>query len=138
METKGMTGAETFLRVLASMGVERIFASPGSEWAPVWEFLAKPYESPTDIPQYLSSRHEEIAVGMASGYAKASGKLPAVMIHTTVGSLHATMAMRAAVHEQVPMVVFAGESIAFGENGDDLGHQWLRVLADVGGPARLV
>jgi acetolactate synthase-1/2/3 large subunit len=138
METKGMTGAETFLRVLASMGVERIFASPGSEWAPVWEFLAKPYESPNDIPQYLSSRHEEIAVGMASGYAKASGKLSAVMIHTTVGALHATMAMRAAVHEQVPMVVFAGESIAFGENGDDLGHQWLRLLADVGGPARLV
>jgi len=138
IETKGMTGAESFLRVLASMGVERIFASPGSEWAPVWEYLAKPYDSPSDIPQYLSSRHEEIAVGMASGYAKATGKLPAVMIHTTVGALHATMAMRAAVHEQVPMVVFAGESIAFGEDGGDLGHQWLRVLADVGGPARLV
>src|SRR4030095_11298540 len=84
METKGMTGAEAFLRVLASMGVERIFASPGSEWAPVWEFLAKPYDSPRDIPQYLSTRHEEIAVGMASGYAKATGKLPAVLLHTTV------------------------------------------------------
>ena len=58
METKGMTGAEAFLRVLASMGVERIFASPGSELAPVWEFLAKPYDSPRDIPQYLSTRHE--------------------------------------------------------------------------------
>ena len=138
METKGMTGAEAFLRVLASMGVERIFASPGSEWAPVWEFLAKPYDSPRDIPQYLSTRHEEVAVGMASGYAKATGKLPAVMLHTTVGAQHATMAMRAAVHEQVPMVVFAGESIAFGEDGDDLGHQWLRFLSDVGGPARLV
>ena len=109
METKGMKGAEAFLRVLASMGVERIFASPGSEWAPVWEFLAKPYDSPRDIPQYLSTRHEEVAVGMASGYAKTTGKLPAVMLHTTVGVQHATMAMRAAVHEQVPMVVFAGE-----------------------------
>src|SRR5580765_3485511 len=68
METKGMKGAEAFLRVLASMGVERIFASPGSEWAPVWEFLDKPYDSPRDIPQYLSTRHEEVAVGMASGY----------------------------------------------------------------------
>ena len=77
-------------------------------------------------------------MGMASGYAKATGKLPAVMLHTTVGVQHATMAMRAAVHEQVPMVVFAGESIAFGEDGDDLGHQWLRFLSDVGGPARLV
>jgi acetolactate synthase-1/2/3 large subunit len=49
------------------------------------------------------------------------------------------MAMRQALHEQVPMVVFAGESVGFGEgSGHDLGHQWLRVLSDVGGPARLV
>lgn len=139
IETKGLSGAEALLRLLGQMGVERIFASPGSEWAPVWEYLAKPYGPDEGIPVYLSSRHEEVAVGMASGYAKASGKLPAVMIHTTVGSLHATMALRGALHEQVPMVVLAGESIGFGEErGDDPGHQWLRLLADVGGPARLV
>jgi len=139
MDTRTLTGAETFLRLLAAMGVERIFASPGSEWAPVWEHLAKPYGAEGSIPAYFSSRHEEIAVAMAGGYAKASGKLPAVMIHTTVGSLHATMAMRGALHENIPMVVFAGESIAFGEDeGPDPGPQWLRSLADVGGPARLV
>src|SRR5215475_2229354 len=137
IQTKGLTGAQTMLRVLGQMGVERIFASPGSEWSPVWEYLAKDYGA-GEIPAYLTTRHEEVAVGMASGYAKATGKLPAVMIHTTVGALHATMALRAAVHERVPMVVFAGESIGFTESGQDLGHQWLRVLADVGGPARLV
>src|SRR3989442_8970448 len=74
---------------------------------------------------------------MASGYAKASGKLAAVMIHTTVGALHATMALRQALHEQVPMVVFTGESVGFGEgSGHDLGHQWLRLLTDIGGAAR--
>ena len=41
INTKGLTGSEALLRVLAGMGVERIFASPGSEWAPVWEDLAK-------------------------------------------------------------------------------------------------
>lgn len=139
METKGLAGAEALLRLLGAMGVERIFASPGSEWAPVWEFLAKPYGPQEAIPLYLSSRHEEVAVGMASGYAKASGKLPAVMIHTTAGSLKAAMVLRAALHEQVPMVVLAGESVGFGEEpGDDPGQQWLRLLADVGGPARLV
>lgn len=137
MDTKGMEGAEALLRLLADMGVERIFASPGSEWAPVWEYLAKP--DLQDRPVYLSSRHEEIAVGMASGYAKASGKLPAVMLHTTVGSLHASMALRGALHENVPMVVFAGESVAFGEDsGLDPGTYWLGQLADIGGPARLV
>src|SRR6266704_54887 len=63
MDIKGLTGAETLLRVLAAMGVERIFASPGSEWAPIWEHLAKPYGSPHEIPRYLSSRHEEVACG---------------------------------------------------------------------------
>lgn len=105
MDTKGLSGAEAFLRLLRQMGVEQIFASPGSEWAPVWEHLAKPYGSGAEIPAYLSTRHEEVAVAMASGYAKACGKLAAVMIHTTVGALHATMALRAARHERVPMVV---------------------------------
>jgi len=137
IETKGLTGAQTLLRVLGAMGVERIFASPGSEWSPVWEALAEP--GVERIPLYLSTRHEEVAVGMASGYAKSTGKLPAVMIHTTVGSLHATMAMRGALHEQVPMVVFTGESIGFGEDaGPDVGAQWLSHLSDMGGPARLV
>ena len=136
IEVNGLTGAEAFLRVLSGMGVERIFASPGSEWSPVWEALAKPDES---MPVYLSSRHEEIALAMASGYAKATGKLPGVMIHTTVGALHGSMALRGALHEQVPMVVFTGESLAFGEDdGPDPGGQWMRFLSDVGGPARLV
>src|SRR6476659_6871268 len=136
IETEGMTGADTLLRVLAQMGIDRIFSSPGSEWAPVWEAFAKAKAQSEGVPLYISSRHEEVAVGMASGYAKSTGKLPAVMIHTTVGSLHATMGMRAAVREQVPMVVLTGESIAFGESpGPDLGAHWLSQLADIGGPA---
>lgn len=138
MKIQGINGAEAILRVLRSMGVERIFASPGSEWAPLWEALAKPY-GPDEVPQYMSTRHEETAVAMATGYAKATGKLPAVVIHTTVGALHATMALRAALHERVPMVVLTGESIGFGDmSAPDPGQQWLRVLADNGGPAKLV
>ena len=115
IETEGLTGAETLLRVLSHMGVDRIFSSPGSEWSPVWEAFAKAKAQSEGVPLYISSRHEEVAVGMASGYAKSTGKLPAVMIHTTVGALHATMALRGALHEQVPMVVFTGESLGFGE-----------------------
>ncbi len=139
IETEGLSGADTLLRVLAHMGVDRIFASPGSEWSPVWEAFAKAKAQSEGVPLYITSRHEEIAVGMASGYAKSTGKLPAVMIHTTVGALHATMALRGALHEQVPMVVFTGESLGFGEEpGPDAGAQWLGALADIGGPARLV
>jgi acetolactate synthase-1/2/3 large subunit len=133
-----MTGAEALLRQLRAMGVERIYASPGSDWAPLWEALAKPYRE-DEVPDYISSRHEETAIGMATGYYKATGKLPALVIHTTVGALHATMGLRAALHERIPMVVLAGESVSFAEDAEHpAGRQWLRVLTDVGGPARLV
>src|SRR5438270_306218 len=113
-------------------------APPGSDWAPLWEALAKPYAE-GEVPEYISSRHEETAIGMATGYAKATGKLPALVLHTTVGALHATMGMRAALHERIPMVVMAGESISFAEApAPPAGRQWLRVLTDLGGPARLV
>jgi acetolactate synthase-1/2/3 large subunit len=132
-----MTGAEALLRTLRRMGVEKIFASPGSDWAPLWEALAMP-AAREQFPEYLSSRHEETAIAMASGYAKATGKLPAVVLHTTVGALHAAMGMRAALHERIPMVLLAGESITFGERpGYGIGPQWLRLLSDTGGPARL-
>lgn len=133
-----MIGAEAILTTLRAMGVERIFASPGSDWAPLWEALARPH-APGEIPQYVSVRHEETALAMASAYSKASGKLPAVLLHTTVGTLHGAMALRIALHERVPMVVLAGESTTFGEPPAPMvGRQWLRLLTDVGGPARLI
>jgi acetolactate synthase-1/2/3 large subunit len=133
-----ISGAHALLRTLRKAGVEKIFASPGSDWAPLWEALAMP-SAREEFPEYLSSRHEETAIAMASGYAKTTGKLPAVVLHTTVGALHATMGMRAALHERIPMVLLAGESVSFGERpGYGIGPQWLRLLSDVGGPARLV
>ena len=132
-----MTGAAALLRALRAMGVERIFASPGSDWAPLWEALAAP-NAAADYPQYVSSRHEDTALAMAMGYAKATGKLPAVVLHTTVGALHGAMLVRAALHERIPMVVLAGESIDFSEGKTKVGRQWLRLLTDTGGPARLM
>lgn len=133
-----MIGAEAVLKALRAMGVQRIFASPGSDWAPLWEALARPH-APDEIPEYVSVRHEETAIAMASAYSKASGRLPAVVLHTTVGTLHAAMALRIALHERVPMVVMAGESIGFAEPPAPMvGRQWLRLLTDVGGPARLI
>ena len=108
------------------MGVERIFASPGSDWAPLWEALAPPHGE-REFPPTSRLADEETAVAMALGYAKATGKLPAVFVHTTVGALHATMIARAALHERIAMVVLAGEVIGFAEPpAPKVGRQWLR------------
>ncbi|MGQ0651219.1 MAG: thiamine pyrophosphate-binding protein [Betaproteobacteria bacterium] len=117
-------GAQSPLKALRGMGVEAIFASPGSDWAPLWEALASDaYWS----GRYVSSRHEETAIAMALGYSKSTGKLPAVVVHTTVGALHTTMIARAALHERIPMVILAGEVIGFAEPpSPKVGRQWLR------------
>ena len=44
------SGAEALLAGLRAMGVERIFASPGSDWAPVWEALAAPHATAAASP----------------------------------------------------------------------------------------
>ncbi len=136
--TSRPSGAEAMLDILRNYNIEYIFASPGSEWPPLWEQLAKQQAQRQPGPQYINTRHETLAIGMAMGYAKATGRLPAVLLHTTVGVLHGAMALRAAYHEQVPMLVCAGESVGFGEGGGDyVGFQWQRFLSDRGGPARM-
>ena len=136
--TQHMSGAEAMLDVLRNYNVEYIFASPGSEWPPLWEQLARQKAQGLPGPRYVNTRHENLAIGMAMGYAKVTGRLPAVLLHTTVGALHGAMALRAAYHEQVPMLVCAGESVGFGEGGGEyVGFQWQRFLADRGGPARM-
>src|SRR5437773_11527979 len=103
IETEGLSGADTLLRVLAHMGVDRIFASPGSEWSPAWEAFAKAKAQSEGVPRYRTSRHEEIAVCMPTAYAKWTGNLPTFMIHTTGRASHATLALRAALNEQGSM-----------------------------------
>jgi acetolactate synthase-1/2/3 large subunit len=56
-------------------------------------------------PPMLLCQHEEIAVQIAHGYAKASGKPMAVILHNLVGLLHATMAIYYAYIDRVPVFI---------------------------------
>jgi acetolactate synthase-1/2/3 large subunit len=56
-------------------------------------------------PPMLLCQHEEIAVQIAHGYAKASGKPMAVILHDLVGLLHATMAIYYAYIDRVPIFI---------------------------------
>jgi acetolactate synthase I/II/III large subunit len=56
-------------------------------------------------PPMLLCQHEEIAVQIAHGYAKASGKPMAVILHNLVGLLHATMAIYYAYIDRVPIFI---------------------------------
>ncbi len=56
-------------------------------------------------PQMLLCLHEENAVAMAHGYAKASGRMMGAILHSNVGLLHATMAIFNAWCDRVPMLI---------------------------------
>ena len=56
-------------------------------------------------PPMMLCNHEEIAVQIAHGYAKATGKPTAVILHNLVGLLHACMAIYYAYIDRVPIFI---------------------------------
>src|SRR2546427_5515723 len=135
-----MHGGKALVKIFERAGVDYIFSSPGTEWPPVWEALAEAQERGVNRPRYINCRHEALAVAMASGYTKVTGKPQGVLLHATAGPLNAAMYLRAAYQERVPMVVCCGETAAFGEETrlPDPGNQWIHDLTDIGGPAELL
>jgi acetolactate synthase I/II/III large subunit len=135
-----MRSGRAMLKVMQRTGIDHIVSSPGSEWPPVWEALAELAAEGSQKPKYINCRHEAVAVAMAAGYTKVTGRPQVVMLHATAGPLNAAMSIRAALHERTPMVIISGEVAAYGENTKvaDPGGQWLHDLTDLGGSPDLL
>jgi acetolactate synthase I/II/III large subunit len=135
-----MRSGKAMLKVMQRTGIDHIVSSPGSEWPPVWEALAELSSEGAQKPKYINCRHEAVAVAMAAGYTKVTGRPQVVMLHATAGPLNAAMTIRAALHERTPMVIISGEVAAYGENSKvaDPGGQWLHDLTDLGGSPDLL
>ena len=130
-------GGEAILEAFRNLGVDYIISSPGSEWAPVWEALARQRLNETPGPGYINCWHETLAVNMATGYTRVTGRMQAVLLHTGVGLLQGSMGIHGASLGEVPMLVCSGEATSYGENPElDPQPQWYRSLSVVGGPHR--
>ena len=130
-------GGEAILQAFRSLGVDYIISSPGSEWAPVWEALARQRINETAGPRYINCWHETLAVNMAAGYTRVTGRMQAVLLHAGVGLLQGSMGIHGASLGEVPMLVCSGEATSYGESPDvDPQPQWYRSLSVVGGPQR--
>jgi len=132
-------GGEAIIEAFRSLGVEHIISSPGSEWSPVWEALARQKTGNRPGPDFIECWHETLAVNMAHGYTLMTGKMQAVLLHAGVGLMQGEIGIHTARNFEVPMVVMSGESITYGENPDvEPGAQWYNSLGIVGGPQRIV
>ncbi|MBV8778864.1 MAG: thiamine pyrophosphate-requiring protein [Alphaproteobacteria bacterium] len=102
--------AEAYLALLAERGVEYLFANAGTDFAPIVEAYAKAAHSGLPAPKPLIATHENVVISMAHGYAAASGKVPAVMVHVSVGTANALCGVFNAAREYVPILFTAGRS----------------------------
>jgi benzoylformate decarboxylase len=87
--------------LLRARGVTTIFGNPGStELA----FLA---DFPPEF-RYVLGLHEAVAVGMADGFAQATGRPAFVNLHGACGAGNAMGAVVNAFHNRAPIVITAG------------------------------
>ena len=136
--TPGADGGDALVTAFNAVGADYIFCSSGSEWAPVWESLARRHRDGLPCPQYLDLTHETVAVGMATGYGLVERRPQGVLLHAAPGLLQGSMAVHGALLAGVPMVVSSSESTTYGDGpGQDPGGQWYRNLSVVGGPHQI-
>ena len=135
MSDPALDGGEAVLQAARDLGVDYIFSSAGSEWAPVWEALSRQETARGAGPRYLDLTHETLAVAMATGYGCVTGRGQLVLLHAAAGLLQGANAIHGALLTGAPMVVCSGESTGYGDAaGADPGSQWYRNLSVVGGP----
>ena len=132
-----VTGGEMLLDLFQCQDIEYIFCSPGTEWTPVWEGLLKRQSWGDKSLKYITCRHETLAVSMAQGYSRVTGRMAAVLLHSGVGVLSGAVAIRNAYFAKAPMLIMSGETVEHSSDGGirPQGWQWLGLLSDVGGPS---
>lgn len=102
--SRAITGNRALLEALRREGVRYVFGNPGSTEMAWLDLLGEYPEI-----QYLIALHEDVAVGMADGYALASGEPAVVSVHTTPGTTHALGNLFNAHKSGTPMVILVGQ-----------------------------
>ena len=102
--------ATAYLGLLAERGVEYLFGNAGTDFAPIIEAYAEAEQKGTRVPQPILATHENLAVTMAHGYAMVSRRIPAVMVHVSVGTANMVCAAMNAARENIAILLTAGRS----------------------------
>ena len=104
LPSNAISGRNAFLALLRDEGVTHLFGNPGTTELPIMHALA---DEP-DI-NYVLGLQESIVVAMADGYARASGRLPAINVHVAPGLGNALGTLFTAANSSTPMIISAGQ-----------------------------
>ena len=99
-----LNGRTAFLQLLVDEGVTHLFGNPGTTELPIMEVVP-------DFPQlkFVLGLHESVVLGMADGFARASGRLTAANVHVAPGLGNAMGALYNAKFSNSPIIVTAGQ-----------------------------
>ncbi|WP_312240274.1 acetolactate synthase 3 large subunit [Pantoea sp.] len=99
-----LSGAEMVVRSLIDQGVKQVFGYPGGAVLDIYDAL----QTVGGIDHILV-RHEQGAVHMADGYARATGEVGVVLVTSGPGATNAITGIATAYMDSIPMVVLSGQ-----------------------------
>jgi acetolactate synthase-1/2/3 large subunit len=102
---KPVWGSDVMVDALRKLDLPYIALNPGSSFRGLHDSLVN-YAG--DEMQMIECPHEKIAVGLAHGYAKATGRPMGVILHDLVGLMQGTMGVYYAYIDRVPVLVLGG------------------------------
>jgi len=107
------TGGEIIAEYLIHSGIPYVFGLSGSEEVGLWDALV----DRQDRIKYVTCVHEHVAMAMADGYSRATGRTPLVALHSIAGAAYAFGQLVTSYRDRVPVVVTAGR-----QTSDFRGH----------------
>lgn len=99
------TGARLFCESLLNEGVDTIFGYPGGAVLHIYDELVNFKDSIT----HILARHEQGAVHMAEGYAKATGRVGVALVTSGPGATNTVTGIANAYMDSTPLVVISGQ-----------------------------
>ena len=101
-------GAEAFVEVLNTNGVQQIFFNPGADTAPIQATVTKMKAAGKQAPGLVMCLDESVAMTAAHGHYMISGRPQVVMVHAELGTLQVGGAMHNVQWGRVPVILWAG------------------------------
>jgi thiamine pyrophosphate-dependent acetolactate synthase large subunit-like protein len=96
-------GSDAIAHLLQALDLPFVALNPGASFRGLHDSLVN--YGGNRHPQMLLCLHEESAVAIAHGYAKVTGRMMGVVLHSNVGLMHGAMAIFNAWCDRAPMLV---------------------------------
>ncbi len=109
MNMDQLDGAQALIKTLDELGIEYIFGYSGGAAIPIFDAL----ETVKTKMKFILVRHEQGAVHMADGYARATGKPAAVLVTSGPGAGNTVTGLMTAMMDSVPMLVICGQTVTW-------------------------